>query len=173
MGFYQREWTISGRLLDPVSVQILTCPLSKDLFCAGQCQLPNGNILICGGTAQYENDPNNCNGIWHGARSAFELDVASGTLVEQAPMNAGRWYPTLVTLPNGKVNVVSGFDDFGTYNYLDEVYDPVSKSWSISYDPFRTNSYCVGYDSTCPGLARRVLEALTKALHPGLRYTQG
>ena len=77
-------------------------PLSKDLFCAGQCQLPNGNILICGGTAQYETDPNNCNGIWHGARSAFEFDVASGTLVEQAPMNAGRWYPTLVIFLMGE-----------------------------------------------------------------------
>ena len=98
--------------------------------------MPNGNILLTGGTAQYENDINNCDGRWHGARYAFELDVATGTLVEQAPMNAGRWYPTLVTLPDGRVIVVSGLDDFGSYNYLAEVYNPVSKSWSISFDPF-------------------------------------
>ena len=76
-------------------------------------------------------------------------------------------------LPDGRVNVVSGFDDLGSYNYLDEVYNPVSKSWSISYDPFRTNSYCIGFDSTCSGVAHHVLEALIKVLHPGLRYFQG
>lgn len=157
-----------ARLLDPVLGTDTNVPLSKDLFCAGQSQLPNGNILICGGTAQYENDPNNCNGIWHGSRSAFEFDVATGTLIEQSPMKTGRWYPTLVTLPNGRVNVVSGFDDFGSYNYLDEVYDPVSKSWSISYDPFRTNTYCVGYDSTCPGAGSPCFGGLNQSVAPWL-----
>ena len=66
----------------------------------------------------------------------LNLMLNTGTLVEHAPMNTGRWYPTLVTLPDGKVIVVSGFDDFGSYNYLAEVYDPITKSWSISYDPF-------------------------------------
>ena len=73
---------------------------------------PNGNILLTGGTAQYDADINNCNGRWHGARFAYEFDVNTGTLVEQAPMNTGRWYPTLVTLPDGKVIVVSGLDDY-------------------------------------------------------------
>ena len=138
---------------DPVTGTDTNVPLSKDLFCAGQCQLPNGNILLTGGTAQYENDINNCNGRWHGARFAYEFDVNTGTLVEQAPMNTGRWYPTLVTLSDGKVVVVSGFDDYGSYNYLAEMYDPVTKSWSISYDPFSSTTYCVGYDTTglCPG----------------------
>jgi hypothetical protein len=146
-----RNGPYQARLLDPVIGTDTNVPLSKDLFCAGQCQLPNGNILLCGGTATYENDINNCDGRWHGARSAFEFDVTTGTLVEQAPMKTGRWYPTLVTLPDGRIIVVSGMDDLGSYNYLAEVYDPVSKSWSISYDPFSTNMYCVGEDSTCPG----------------------
>jgi hypothetical protein len=140
-----------ARYLDPVTGTETNVILSKDSFCAGQSQLPNGNILICGGTAMYENDINNCNGRWHGARHAYEFDVTTGTLVEQAPMKTGRWYPTLVTLPDGRVLVVSGSDDFGSYDYLAEVYDPVSKSWSTIFDPFSSNSYCVGFDSACAG----------------------
>jgi hypothetical protein len=140
-----------ARLLDPVTGIDTNVPLSKDLFCAGQCQLPNGNMLFCGGTAIYENDINNCDGRWHGARFAFEFDVTTGTLVERSPMQTGRWYPTLITLPDGRVLVVSGMDDFGSYNYLAEVYDPVSRTWSTSFDPFSANRYCVGQDSTCPG----------------------
>ncbi|HKR73058.1 MAG TPA: galactose oxidase-like domain-containing protein, partial [Candidatus Nitrosocosmicus sp.] len=47
--------------------------------------------------------------------------------------------------------VVSGMDDFGAYNYLAEVYDPITKTWSTSFDPFSSATYCVGHDSTCPG----------------------
>jgi len=146
-----RNGPYTARLLDPVTGTDTNLPLSKDLFCVGQNQLPNGNILLTGGTATYENDINNCDGRWHGARYTFELDVATETLVEQSPMKTGRWYPTQVTLPNGRVIVVSGMDDLGAYNYLAEVYDPVTKSWSISFDPFTANTYCVGHDSTCPG----------------------
>jgi hypothetical protein len=146
-----RNGPYTARLLDPVTGVETNLPLSKDLFCVGENQLPNGNILLTGGTAMYENDINNCDGRWHGARYAFELDVATETLVEQDPMLTGRWYPTQVTLPNGRVLVVSGMDDFGAYNYLAELYDPITKSWSISYDPFTNNTYCVGHDSTCPG----------------------
>ena len=146
-----RNGPYTARLLDPVTGTDTNLPLSKDLFCVGQNQLPNGNILLTGGTATYENDINNCDGRWHGARYTFELDVATETLVEKSPMKTGRWYPTQVTLPNGRVIVVSGMDDLGAYNYLAEVYDPVTQSWSISFDPFTANTYCVGEDSTCPG----------------------
>ena len=127
------------------------CHCPRIYSVSGQNQLPNGNILLTGGTALYETDINNCDGRWHGARYTFELDVATETLIEQYPMKTGRWYPTQVTLPDGRVIVVSGKDDFGSYNYLAEVYDPITKSWSISFDPFSSNTYCVGYDSTCPG----------------------
>ena len=113
-----RNGPYTARLLDPVTGTDTNVPLSKDLFCVGQNQLPNGNILLTGGTAVYENDINNCDGRWHGATYTFELDVATGTLVEQAPMKTGRWYPTQVTLPDGRVIVVSGMDNFGVLQLL-------------------------------------------------------
>ena len=89
---------------------------------------------------------------WHGAKYTFELDVATETLIEYNPMTAGRWYPSQVTLPNGRVIVVTGNDDFGSYNLLAEVYDPITKSWSLRFDPFTAGTYCVGQGQpNCPG----------------------
>ena len=126
---------------------------SRDSWCAGQCGLPNGNILFAGGTLMYDTNINNCNGAWHGVNAGYEVDENSGSpLSEVASMAQGRWYPTCVTLPDGKVLVVNGFDEFGTFNLLAEIYDPISKSWTISYDPSNGNTYCAGAgQAACAG----------------------
>ncbi|MBC9730409.1 kelch motif-containing protein [Streptomyces sp. TRM68367] len=42
------------RIWDPVKGTIKKVPTPKDLFCTGHTQLPNGNLLIAGGTKRYE-----------------------------------------------------------------------------------------------------------------------
>jgi len=50
--------TFKTLLLNPVTMQEKLIPTPWDLFCAGHIELPDGNILIAGGTARYENlDP--------------------------------------------------------------------------------------------------------------------
>ncbi len=141
-----------GRLLDPTTGVETSLATPDDLFCAGAAQLPNGNILFVGGTILYDTDVNNCNGQFHGASAAYEFDVPTGTLIKQTPMAHGRWYPTLITLPSGNVIVVSGNDEYGSYNKLAELYNSSSKSWTIQYDPTSNDTYCVGAGQTaCPG----------------------
>jgi hypothetical protein len=127
--------------------------LPEDLFCAGQAQLANGNVLFAGGTLQYDIATDNCNGKWHGLKAAYEYDIASSSFVKVNSMRHGRWYPSLVTLPDGKVVVLSGFDEFGDYNRLVEIYDSSSKSWVIKYDSSSSRIYCVGSAAKdmCPG----------------------
>jgi hypothetical protein len=126
---------------------------SEDLFCVGLADLPNGNILLAGGTLRYDTDPANCSGRWHGLDAAYEVDVASQDVIKVPSMAHGRWYPTCITLPNGSVFVVNGYDEYGSPNYLVEIYDPASKSWTKSFDPNRSTRYCVGHGSegTCAG----------------------
>ena len=68
-------------------------------------------------------------------------------------MRHGRWYPTLVTLPDGKVWCCSGYDEYGVINRIVEVYDPSSKTWALIQDPNSNYTYVVGagYETTCPG----------------------
>ncbi len=142
-----------ARLLDPETGLETVVPLSSDLFCHGSTFLSNGNILIAGGTLRYDTSPDNCNGRWHGLNEAYEFDVDSGQLVQVQSMAAGRWYPTLVTLANGKVPTFNGTDDFGVQNRLVEIYNDATKNWSIKYDPSSSTGYCIGegFSATCPG----------------------
>jgi hypothetical protein len=123
-----------------------TNTVSDDLFCCGMTSLPNGNVLLCGGTLDY--DHQTLNGKFHGGKFAYEADFSSGSIGNRTQMAAGRWYPTCITLSSGKVFVVQGWDEFGCNNRLVEIYDPDTKSWQIKLDPAGSGSYCVGNCAT-------------------------
>jgi len=106
-----------------------------DLFCAGQSLLPNGNVMVVGGTLYY-------NGIissnFDGLRDAFIFDRNTRQWIIVQPMGAGRWYPTQVTLGDGRVLAVSGFTERGELNTLPEIYSATNNSWTAfqSTSPF-------------------------------------
>jgi len=140
-----------ARILDPSNSSETNLVLTEDLFCGGSTVLPDGNILFVGGTLLYDSNPDNCNGIMHGLSSAYILNWNSESLSKISSMAHGRWYPTLVTLADGRVFTVTGLDEYGVINGLLEIYDPNSGSWSISYDSSSSNTYCVGSGQPCPG----------------------
>jgi hypothetical protein len=115
--------------------------LSEDQWCGGFSQLAEGTILIVGGTTQYDDGPD---GRFHGANYAYEFDVNSGTFNKINSMAHASWYPSMGTLPNGQVYVMTGLDEFGATNELLEVFDPATKTFTITYDPSSSLTYCVG-----------------------------
>ncbi|MET9518516.1 galactose oxidase-like domain-containing protein [Streptomyces sp. NPDC002994] len=73
---------------------------------------------------------------FQGIRAAYEFDPKAEKYIPVDPMKEARWYPTLVTLQDGKVLAVSGLDDVGAILAGDnEYYDPKTKKWSKA--PFR------------------------------------
>ncbi|MFJ3580906.1 galactose oxidase-like domain-containing protein [Streptomyces sp. NPDC090127] len=73
---------------------------------------------------------------FQGIRSAYEFDPRAERYIPVAPMKDARWYPTLVTLDDGKVLAVSGLNDVGDVVPGDnEIYDPTTKKWAKG--PFR------------------------------------
>lgn len=135
------------RVLDLGSGSETEMQLPDDIFCVGQAQLSNGNILFAGGTLRYDIASDNCNGKWQGLNVAYEYSLSSASFVKVTSMRHGRWYPTCVTLPDGRVFTVSGYDEYGDYNKLVEIYNPSTKSWSIKYDSGTSTTYCVGSSS--------------------------
>jgi len=110
-----------------------------DMFCAGHAELANGNILIAGGTTMYPQYDNNGNLVhdWHGAKQAYIFDVASESYQQVQNMGGARWYPSLITVGNGKVVAVGGLDDqaenlglVSHNNDTPELFDPASKTWT-------------------------------------------
>ncbi|MFJ9825585.1 galactose oxidase-like domain-containing protein [Streptomyces sp. NPDC101160] len=73
---------------------------------------------------------------FQGIRAAYEFDPKAERYVPVAPMKDARWYPTLVTLDDGRVLAVSGLNDVGDVVPGDnEIYDPATRKWSKG--PFR------------------------------------
>ncbi|MFF8830027.1 galactose oxidase-like domain-containing protein [Streptomyces sp. NPDC015131] len=73
---------------------------------------------------------------FQGIKAAYEFDPRAEKYVPVAPMKDARWYPTLVTLQDGKVLAVSGLNDVGDVVPGDnEIYDPRTKKWTKG--PFR------------------------------------
>ena len=133
-----------ARILDLSTGSERNLPLTEDLFCIGITHLANGNVLLAGGTLLYDLHPDNCSGNWYGLKSTYEVDAQSENLIWTTNMAHGRWYPTLVTLPDGKAVVVNGLDEYGSFNLLVEIYDPDTKTWSKKFNPSSNATYCAG-----------------------------
>ncbi|MGH3791216.1 MAG: FG-GAP-like repeat-containing protein, partial [Pseudonocardiaceae bacterium] len=110
----------------PDSVQPVT---PVDLFCVGHAFLPDGRLLAAGGTEQY--DP------FLGLRQSITFDPVALTWTPQQQMAGGRWYPSLLTLGDGRVLATAGLDETSMLNIVPEMYtdgvgwaqQPVSSHW--------------------------------------------
>ena len=90
------------RVWDPVTATTsFLAPPGYDLFCAGHAFLADGRLFVAGGHIQ--------NGV--GLPNVSTYDPFTNLWTSVPNMNAGRWYPTVTTLANGDVLVVSGSID--------------------------------------------------------------
>jgi len=126
-----------------------TNTLADDLFCCGMATLADGNVLLCGGTSAFDGPfgfpKTSPNGKWAGGNYSYEADFSSGLVFSTGTvMRHGRWYPTAVQLPDNKVCVMQGLDEYGMNNRLVEFYDPNDKSWTIRLDPAGNGTWCAG-----------------------------
>lgn len=75
---------------------------------------------------------------YQGIADSFEFDPFTEEYVRVDDMEYQRWYPTLTPLSDGTVLALSGLD--GTGEILpgqNEIYDPVTKTWTDRPDLFR------------------------------------
>lgn len=119
-----------------------------DVFCCGHAFLSDGRLLVGGGTEFWRHaDPEHFDmhaqprAHWSGARecAAYNLDgtwtAAADMLPEpgQPQRGGGRWYPTLITLADGRILAVAGHPSLtdGRHGaWMPEIYDPASDTWS-------------------------------------------
>ncbi len=94
--------------------------LLPTLFCAGHTTLADGRVFIAGGhITDYMGYPH-----------AVIFDPATNGFTSLPDMNTGRWYPTVTTLPNGDVLVVSGDINANTnVDTLPQVFQFATKTW--------------------------------------------
>jgi hypothetical protein len=101
--------------------------LGCDLFCAGHTFLPNGKLLVAGGTYRYDRTlfgypapP------FSGLERSYLFDPDTEAWTRLDDMGNGRWYPTLIMLGDGRVVNVAGLTKGFPWVFLREieVYSP-------------------------------------------------
>jgi galactose oxidase-like protein/glyoxal oxidase-like protein/List-Bact-rpt repeat protein len=102
-----------ARLWAPSTGFSAVAPKPFRIYCSGHSFLPDGRLLVTGGTS---------NGT-RGLRVGAIFDPASRSWSATSSMAQGRYYPTNTTLPNGDVLTVSGHDTTLTVVTIPEVWN--------------------------------------------------
>ena len=95
-----------------------------DVFCGGDAFLPDGRMLSAGGTQDYNN--------FKGRADAIIFDPKTRQWTFTSHMAHARWYPSLMTLGDGRVLATTGLDENGfegSKNTM-EAYDAGTKAWA-------------------------------------------
>jgi hypothetical protein len=100
-----------AQVWDPATNVFTNVRAPSWIFCAGQTFLPDGRLLVAGGHITDD----------HGLRDVNVFDFTTNKWSPQPPMRAGRWYPTVLALPNGEQLVVAGATELGASNAIPEV----------------------------------------------------
>ncbi|WP_242424047.1 PA14 domain-containing protein, partial [Frankia sp. EI5c] len=127
-----------SKVWDPVGGTFADVPTADDLFCVGHTQLPDGRILLAGGTAAYPTATEN----YYGLDRTYIFDPIAGTYEILGDMpGGGHWYPTLVSLGNGDVFATGGLNEYGSGNVSVEMWDTAGRRWKALNEVQQTYSY--------------------------------
>jgi hypothetical protein len=110
-----------ARVWDPSTNSFSSLTVGDNIFCSGAAGLPNGRLLVAGGHSST-----------HVGLSVTNLfDPLSQTWSSGPAMAYGRWYPTVTTLPDGRMLVTGGETTCsGCEAAIPEVYSPATNSWT-------------------------------------------
>ncbi len=112
---------------DPVANTFVTLDVPKDMFCSGHVTLPDGKVLIQGGTKSY---PTTAGGAdYGGLKDSWVFDPNTNTFTPTNLANEGHWYPTLTELGNGDVWMAGGLKEDTTGAVNTEHFSSATKQW--------------------------------------------
>ena len=89
---------LTSILFDAATHAIATQPFDQDLFCSGHAFLSDGRLVVAGGASSP--------GV--GIASTHIFDPGTEAWTRVSDMNQPRWYPTLLTLGDGRILAISG-----------------------------------------------------------------
>ena len=103
-------------------------PVPYDMFCAGHVTLPDGKVLLAGGTQAF---PTASVGptTFQGSKKSYYFDPADDKFHQLADMAGAHWYPSLTKLGNGDIWSAGGLNDKAEGTVLTEMFDTSAMKW--------------------------------------------
>ena len=121
-------------ILDPATLRARTVavprvgPLPAAIAGSGESILADGRVFIAGGVFAF---PDRRHPVIRGLDKAFVFNPITDGWGRTLQLSGGRWYPSTVTLPDGRVVILGGLDASGRrtgptqgYNDMLEVFEP-------------------------------------------------
>jgi hypothetical protein len=113
-------------LWNPTANTITTQLMGYDTFCNGMVIMPDGRAFIDGGTIRYTPS-------FLGSVQATVFDPVTEQFALLPNMAHGRWYPTVLTMPDGTIAAFSGRMEVSGTNLTTEIFFPQTGTWSAPY----------------------------------------
>jgi hypothetical protein len=97
---------------------------STDLFCAGHTVGSDGKLYVSGGHLGFNGS------FYPGSKHTNVYDSLTKQWTRGPDMVDGRWYPTILTLPNKEILMMEGFSssEATRYNYIPDVWNPTTNT---------------------------------------------
>jgi hypothetical protein len=111
-----RAGNLQTYIWNPATGVRKSIPTPVDLFCAGHVLMPDGRALVVGGTTSYS--------PWKGGKFAYAFNFDTEQYEKLPSMAKGRWYPSVVSMPDGRQVISAGFDEAGLPTKTNEIYNP-------------------------------------------------
>ena len=131
--------TFRASVWDPATNTFTTIPVPKDMFCSGHVTLPDGRILIQGGTKSYPTIGGGAD--YAGLRDSYIFDPATETFTKASDANEGHWYPTLTELANGDVWMAGGLKEDTSGAVNTEMWSAQQNQWLPTWQIPQTWSF--------------------------------
>ncbi len=120
-GTAEANLPMESRVWNPATDLLTVQTFGDDLFCSGHAMLADGRVLVNGGAIP---------GQGRGIKATHIFDPVGESWTKVKDMNHARWYPTTLTLPDGRAITFSGRDENGAVVPQVEVYDPAADTWT-------------------------------------------
>jgi hypothetical protein len=119
--------TFQTHIWNPTTDTYTNVPTPEDMFCSGHVTLPDGKILVQGGTGAYAGTQESES--YQGLKSSYLFDPATNAYTKTNDAMEGHWYPTLTKLETGDVWMAGGYDENGDGSTATELFNFSQSRW--------------------------------------------
>jgi hypothetical protein len=120
--------TFRAVVWDPVASTFTEIPTPYDMFCAGHVTLPDGTVLLAGGTEAFPEEDQGPN-TFKGSSKSYYFDPADDAFHATGEMAGAHWYPSLTKLGDGDIWSAGGLDEKAEGTVLTEIFDTSELRW--------------------------------------------
>ncbi|HTH23396.1 MAG TPA: hypothetical protein VL854_14345, partial [Nitrososphaeraceae archaeon] len=105
--------------------------IQGDIFCAGHAFLPDGKLLVAGGTYKYDGAIFGPIPPFSGLEHSYLFDPISLKWSRTQNLNYGRWYPTCIMIADGRVVTMAGLTKNLPWLFLNKIEVYSNSRWTL------------------------------------------